>query len=88
MSRSRIGLIVVCLLCCGYSPGAEPEERPRIGLALSGGGARGYAHIGILKVFENHSSLGNAIKVAHWLKQVGIEHRVLDAGGAGLSERV
>ena len=27
-------------------------ERPRIGLALSGGGARGAAHIGILKVLE------------------------------------
>jgi D-amino-acid dehydrogenase len=39
-----------------------------------------FARRGILKVFENHSSLGNAIKVAHWLKQVGIEHRVLDAG--------
>ncbi len=30
-------------------------ERPRIGLALSGGGARGLAHIGVLKVLEkNH----------------------------------
>jgi len=28
------------------------HERPRIGLALSGGGARGAAHIGILKVLE------------------------------------
>ncbi|HFE32517.1 MAG TPA: serine protease, partial [Gammaproteobacteria bacterium] len=30
-------------------------ERPRIGLALSGGGARGLAHVGVLKVLEeNH----------------------------------
>lgn len=39
---------------------AAPEEktageRPRIGLALSGGGARGLAHVGVLKVLEeNH----------------------------------
>ncbi len=31
------------------------SERPRIGLALSGGGARGLAHVGVLKVLEeNH----------------------------------
>lgn len=29
-----------------------PERRPRIGLVLGGGGARGLAHIGVLKVFE------------------------------------
>ncbi len=29
-----------------------PAQRPRIGLALSGGGARGAAHIGVLKVLE------------------------------------
>ena len=28
------------------------DDRPRIGLALSGGGARGAAHIGVLKVLE------------------------------------
>lgn len=30
----------------------ERPERPRIGLVLSGGGARGLAHIGVLKVLE------------------------------------
>src|ERR1700685_3337608 len=29
-----------------------PRERPRICLVLSGGGARGMAHIGVLKVLE------------------------------------
>src|SRR4029434_11012463 len=29
-----------------------PAKTPRIGLALSGGGARGIAHIGVLKVLE------------------------------------
>lgn len=31
---------------------AAPPHRPRIGLVLSGGGARGIAHIGVLKVLE------------------------------------
>ncbi len=31
---------------------ATPAARPRIGLVLSGGGARGAAHIGVLKVLE------------------------------------
>ncbi|HSG28552.1 MAG TPA: patatin-like phospholipase family protein, partial [Candidatus Krumholzibacterium sp.] len=30
------------------------EGRPRIGLALSGGGARGVAHVGVLKVLEEN----------------------------------
>jgi NTE family protein len=35
------------------SPAAlTPPHRPRIGLVLSGGGARGVAHIGVLKVLE------------------------------------
>jgi NTE family protein len=29
------------------------QERPKIGLALSGGAARGLAHIGVIRVFEN-----------------------------------
>ncbi|MEM9057307.1 MAG: patatin-like phospholipase family protein [Pseudomonadota bacterium] len=32
----------------------EAASRPKIGLALSGGGARGAAHIGVLKVLEEH----------------------------------
>ncbi|MBU9471605.1 patatin-like phospholipase family protein [Burkholderia multivorans] len=31
-----------------------PSGRPSIGLALSGGGARGYAHLGVLKVLEDN----------------------------------
>lgn len=29
-----------------------PRERPRIGLVLSGGGARGFAHLGVLRVLD------------------------------------
>ncbi|HEX9474387.1 MAG TPA: patatin-like phospholipase family protein [Steroidobacteraceae bacterium] len=34
------------------APGAPDATRPRIGLVLSGGGARGAAHIGVLKVLD------------------------------------
>jgi NTE family protein len=47
------------LLCCASLPvvnAAETAtvqaERPKIGLALSGGGARGAAHVGVLRVLE------------------------------------
>jgi NTE family protein len=33
-------------------PPSEPAERPRIGLVLGGGGARGAAHIGVLRELE------------------------------------
>src|ERR1700728_992850 len=57
----RLGL--VCALAASYQwvyaaappnpPAAPPAEvRPRICLVLSGGGARGMAHIGVLKVLE------------------------------------
>ncbi len=52
----RIGL--TCALGAGllWSAGSradEPAARPRICLVLSGGGARGMAHIGVLKILED-----------------------------------
>ena len=32
----------------------QPQSRPRLGVALEGGGALGLAHIGVLKWFEEH----------------------------------
>src|SRR5690625_7667861 len=32
---------------------AQQEERPKIGLALSGGGAKGLAHIGLLQAMDS-----------------------------------
>ena len=29
------------------------DSRPQIGLALSAGGVRGFAHVGVLEVFDN-----------------------------------
>lgn len=34
--------------------GDNAVERPALGLALGGGGARGYAHIGVLRVLQRH----------------------------------
>ncbi|WP_343631411.1 patatin-like phospholipase family protein [Roseateles sp.] len=34
------------------APAADQAKRPRLGLVLSGGGARGLAHVGVLKVLE------------------------------------
>jgi NTE family protein len=33
-------------------PQASPVARPKIGLVLAGGGAKGAAHVGVLKVLE------------------------------------
>lgn len=39
---------------------AKPSQRPGLGLALGGGFARGFAHLGVLKVFQKYD-----IKVSH-----------------------
>src|SRR5712664_2559399 len=52
----RLGLICALGVGCLWSAGsgaADPATRPRICLVLSGGGARGIAHIGVLKVLED-----------------------------------
>ena len=53
----RRGLVLGLALAAGVpAPGAgqeaAPLERPRIAVALSGGGARGIAHVGVLEVLE------------------------------------
>ena len=43
------------VLCCVFVVGlvaAQTKDRPKVGVVLSGGGAKGYAHIGALKVIE------------------------------------
>lgn len=61
--RALLG-VTACLLCLVTEaraqsgatatsvPGGTSLSRPKIGLVLSGGGARGAAHIGVLKVLE------------------------------------
>lgn len=36
------------------APVSTSKKRPKIGLVLSGGGARGFAHVGVLKVLEEN----------------------------------
>ncbi len=58
ITRSRIVLLshiwfAAVLLCAAVrADEVAPAARPRIGLVLSGGGARGIAHVGVLKVLE------------------------------------
>ena len=56
MRKAAIAHIVFLLVAimCGISTEAQTQntERPKIGLVLSGGGAKGMAHIGALKVIE------------------------------------
>ncbi len=60
LSRWQIMIAGVSLsaLLLGIGPPSKADSdtpgRPRIGLALSGGGARGAAHIGVLKVLAKH----------------------------------
>jgi NTE family protein len=58
-ARKSALFAVLCLGLAAALPAQEAQPvaktRPRIGLVLSGGGARGAAHIGVLKVLEeNH----------------------------------
>ena len=59
----RVPAVLICIVaiallstratCAADAVSPDPSAaRPRIGLALSGGGARGAAHIGVLKVLE------------------------------------
>lgn len=41
-------------LCPAHPVVAPLPDRPRVGLVLSGGGARGAAHVGVLKVIEEY----------------------------------
>lgn len=56
-SLTSCALVVLgCALLAQAAAAAQPAvpagERPRIGLVLSGGGARGAAHVGVLKVLD------------------------------------
>ena len=53
LAAAALGLVLVG--ASAPARGAEPPAeatRPRVGLVLSGGGARGFAHVGVLQVLE------------------------------------
>jgi NTE family protein len=50
--RCASALLLALPLSMPASAAADDPHRPRIGLVLSGGGARGAAHVGVLKVLD------------------------------------
>ena len=51
--RFTLLLCCVCLSVAAFGASGS-TERPRVGLVLAGGGARGLAHIGVLRYLEEH----------------------------------
>ena len=56
MQQGRLvaALVGLCLTCNAFAQSGEAytNDRPRVALVLSGGGARGLAHVGVLQVLE------------------------------------
>ena len=52
MTRFTAALVLLLALFPPHLSAEEASERPKVGLALSGGGARGGAHVGVLKAIE------------------------------------
>jgi NTE family protein len=50
--NGRMRFVFVLLIVLAFGVAHAQESRPRVGLVLSGGGARGLAHVGVLKVLE------------------------------------
>ena len=57
MIRSLIAIFLCFILNFPFAVSGQTnpaQKRPTVGLVLSGGGARGFAHIGVLKVLEEN----------------------------------
>ena len=50
----RLALLLFSISCAFSLKGqtSQNQKRPKIGLVLSGGGAKGFAHVGVIKVLE------------------------------------
>lgn len=60
-NRKALTLAVLALLLAGIAADAAAESRPKIGLVLGGGGARGLAHIGVIRALEEQNIQIDAI---------------------------
>lgn len=45
-------LFLILIIFCPFAIPAQSLKRPKVALVLSGGGAKGFAHLGVLKVLE------------------------------------
>jgi NTE family protein len=55
MATSRFTWLVACVGCAVFALEASAQQtRPVVGVALGGGSARGFAHVGVLRWFEDH----------------------------------
>ncbi len=52
-SKQLLKTVIVVVCCLLHFICFSQNERPKVGLVLSGGGAKGFAHIGVLKVLED-----------------------------------
>ena len=50
--RKLVSLILILVFSWGFSQEKELKN-PRVGLVLSGGGAKGLAHVGVLKTLDS-----------------------------------
>jgi NTE family protein len=48
-----LSFVFICVFFISYSSFSQETEDPKVGLVLSGGGAKGFAHIGVLKVIDS-----------------------------------
>jgi NTE family protein len=53
MNYKSIFILLIPFLLVQFANAQQPSSRPKIGLTLSGGGAKGLAHIGILKAIDD-----------------------------------
>jgi len=54
MTRFTTACILSAALTLGIGFPTSAQERPKIGLAFGGGSARGIAHVGVIRWFEEH----------------------------------
>jgi NTE family protein len=55
VTPTRITLLAVALFVAAFpATGAGQEPRPTVGVAFGGGSARGIAHVGVIRWFEDH----------------------------------
>lgn len=52
--RLLLGALTLALAACASTPPPVQPARPKVALALGGGAAKGFAHVGVIKVLESH----------------------------------